>query len=74
MAIQMRRGNLANLDKSKLVAGEIVVATDENYVGVAKAPSNVIELATKDDLHNIIVEEGGVTVVNETLVFTPNGD
>lgn len=50
MAIQMRRGLRANLDTSKLVAGEIVVATDEDFVGVAKAPSQLIELATKDDI------------------------
>ena len=50
MAIQMRRGLRANLDTSKLVAGEIVVATDEDFVGVAKAPSQVIQLATKEDI------------------------
>ena len=74
MAIQMRRGNYTNLDKSKLVAGEIVVATDNahNYVGVAKAPNNVIQLASQDDLQNIVMQKGGVAVVNETLVFTPN--
>lgn len=52
MAIQMRRGLKANLDTSRLVAGEMVVATDanEDYVAVAKAPSDVIQLATKDEL------------------------
>lgn len=62
MAIQMRRGQYADLDKSKLVAGEIVVALDNNkdYVAVAKAPSDVIELATKDDIANTgrLVVEG----------------
>lgn len=54
MAIQMRRGAKANLDTSKLVAGEIVVATDQNedYIAVAKAPSNVVQLATKDMVDN----------------------
>ena len=67
MAIQMRRGLLADLDKSKLVAGEIVVALDNNkdYIGVAKAPSNVVELASKtyvDDSFN-------PTVTGETLIL-----
>ena len=55
MAIQMRRGNLAYLDKSKLTAGEFVVATDndKDYVGIAKAPSKVIELATMQDILNV---------------------
>ena len=55
MAIQMRRGLYANLDKSKLVAGEIVVAldNDRDYVGVAKAPNTVVELATKDDIEDV---------------------
>lgn len=52
MAIQMRRGLKADLDKSKLVAGEIVVKTDAREVGVAVAPSDVIDLATKDDIQN----------------------
>ena len=72
MAIQMRRGAYANLDKSKLVAGEVVVATDNalDYVGVAKAPNKVIDLATKADLDNVIVHEGGIAVIGETLVFS----
>ena len=70
MAIQMRRGALANLDKSKLVGGEVVVAMDEEYVGVAQSPNNVIDLATKNDLANVIIENGGVAVSNEVLIFT----
>lgn len=52
MAIQMRRGAYADLDTSKLVAGELVVATDTGFIGVATSPSHVVELAhqveTKD--------------------------
>lgn len=69
MAIQMRRGALADLDKSRLVNGEVVVASDEEYVGVAQAPNKVIDLATKNDLKNIIIENGGVVVANEVLTF-----
>lgn len=70
MAIRMRRGEFANLDKSKLVGGEVVVATDEEYVGVAQSPNNVIDLVTKNDLANVIIENGGVAVSNEVLIFT----
>ena len=58
MAIQMRRGQYADLDKSKLVAGEIVVAldNDKDYVGVAKSANNVIELASKKDVGSLAVE------------------
>lgn len=57
MAIQMRRGLAADLDKSKLVAGEIVVTLDSDYIGVAKAPNNVAQLVTKDMLDNSIPDE-----------------
>lgn len=67
MAIQMRRGSYADLDESKLVAGEIVVATDSNidFVGVAKAPSNVVQLATQNDLANATTP----TVSNGCITF-----
>lgn len=65
MAIQVRRGAYADLDKSRLVAGEFVMGTDanSNYVGIAKAPSDVIELATKDDIEGI----GHLTVESHKL-------
>ena len=71
MAIQMRRGQVADLDKSKLVAGEWVVGTDagKDYVAIAKSPSHVIDMATKDDLANIVLYNGGVAVEEETLIF-----
>ena len=67
MAIQMRRGLYANLDASKLVAGEIVVATDSDrdYIGVAKAPSQLVKLATQDDLDNAVAP----TVTNGCMTF-----
>lgn len=66
MAIQMRRGAYANLDASKLVAGEFVVATDagKDFVGVAKAPDDLIQLATQDDLDNVMSVAGEATVEN----------
>lgn len=57
MAIQVRRGNYADLDISKLVQGEPFVTLDEYggsyYVGMAIAPNNVVRLATFDDLTDI---------------------
>lgn len=71
MAIQMRRGNEANLDKSKLVSGEIAVSLDEERVRVSKGNGETIDLATQDDLQNIITYDGAVSVVGKTLTFSP---
>lgn len=49
MAIQMRRGNDADLDASKLVPGELAVSLDEGKVRV-KCTSRTVELASKDDV------------------------
>lgn len=57
MAIQVRRGNYADLDTSKLVQGEPFITLDkvdgDYYAGMAIAPNNVIRLATWDDLTDI---------------------
>ena len=57
MAIQVRRGNYADLDTSRLVQGEPFVTLDKNdddyYVGVAITPSNVVRLATWNNLVDI---------------------
>lgn len=71
MAIQMRRGNEADLDKSKLVSGEIAVSLDEKKVRVSRGNGDTIDLATMDDLQNIITYEGAVSVVGKTLTFSP---
>ena len=68
MAIQMRRGLLNNFDSTKLVSGEIAVATDSTMIGVAKSPSEFVELATQEDLDNVY--GGDVSVVGTCLVFT----
>ena len=67
MAIQMRRGAYSDLDKSKLVAGEIVLAQDTNYVGIAKKPDIVLELAKKEDLDNVVA--GTFDVINGCLTY-----
>lgn len=71
MAIQMRRGNEADLDKSKLVSGEIAVSLDEKKVRVSRGNGDTIDLATMDDLQNIVTYEGAVSVVGKTLTFSP---
>ena len=58
MAIQHRRGNYADLDTSKLVQGEPFLTLDNApdghpFVGIAVAPSNVIRLASYDELTDI---------------------
>ncbi len=45
----MRRGLRANLDKSKLVAGEIAVSLDTGDVSV-KCTNKTVDLASKDDV------------------------
>ena len=58
MAIQVRRGNYADLDTSKLVQGEPFVTLDNApngtpFVGMTIAPNNVVRLATYDELTDI---------------------
>lgn len=61
MAIKLRRGNYADLNLSRLVAGEPVISLDkiqsygrqENYVAIAVAPSQVVRLATYDAIAQI---------------------
>lgn len=55
MAIRVRRGLFADLDTSRLVSGEPVMATDNDkkFVGFARAAGDLIELATKDDINNL---------------------
>ena len=67
MAIQMRRGLYNKLDPSKLVGGEVVIATDNDFVGIAKAPSDLVQLATQEDLEEVVID--AVTVENGVLIF-----
>lgn len=71
MSIQMRRGNEADLDKTKLVSGEIAVSLDESKVRVSKGDGETIDLATQDDLQNIIKLNGSVSIEENTLVISP---
>lgn len=59
MAIRVRRGNYADLDKSRLVAGEPLTTLDmlpdgDYYVGMTIAPNNVVRLATWTNLETVL--------------------
>jgi len=60
MAIQERRGNYADLDTSKLVAGEPFICLDKvndrYYAGIAVAPNEVMRLADFNDLTDVLVD------------------
>lgn len=70
MAIKQRRGDFINLDTSKLVGGEIVVTDDPKKVIAKTNNGEIIDLATQDDLQNLIVNVGAVRVDNGTLIFS----
>ena len=53
MAIQMRRGNAANYDETKMLPGEFAVATDEEELYIAFATGNSKKVLTEDDFENI---------------------
>ena len=55
MAIQQRRGSDADFDASKMLPAEIAVTTDgSRKVYVAFAPSDVKELASKEEVQAIV--------------------
>ena len=70
MAIKHRRGDYIDLDTSKLVGGEIVVTDDPKKVIAKTNNGEIIDLATQDDLQNLIVNVGAVRVENGTLIFS----
>ena len=61
MAIQERRGNYADLDPSKLVAGEPFICLDKDpngrfYAGIAVARNQIMRLADFDELLDVVVD------------------
>lgn len=67
MAIQMRRGALANYDADKMLPGEFGVATDEEEVFISFGVGNSKKILTEDDAMS-----GTITpvVTNGNLTFT----
>ena len=61
MAIQQRRGNVADLDISKLVQGEPFICLDKDaqgrfYAGIAVAPNNVMRLAEFNEMLDVLTD------------------
>ena len=53
MAIQMRRGALANYDADKMLPGEFGVATDEEEVFISFGVGNSKKVLTEDDAFQV---------------------
>lgn len=70
MAIQQRKGAFNDLDTTKLVPGELVITSNPDKVIGKTSAGDIVELATKDDLDNVIANMGAVRVENETLIFS----
>ena len=52
MAIKVRRGNYADFDPTKMVAGEFAVCLDNGYVFMTLSPGTVIQLGTATVVQN----------------------
>ena len=73
MAIQMRRGNAANYDESKMLPGEFAVATDDKEVYIAFGAGDSKRLLTEADaVPNTVqgVWTGRCTTTRSTQVKT----
>lgn len=53
MAIQMRRGNLANYDEDKMLPGEFGVAIDEKELYIAFGTGDSKKILTEDDVMDV---------------------
>lgn len=67
MAIQMRRGNAANYDESKMLPGEFGVAVDEEELYIAFATGNSKKVLTEDDSGTLTATDKGSGVVELSL-------
>lgn len=61
MAIQIRRGNIADKDESRLVQGEPFICLDKDaegrfYAGIAVAPSQVMRLAEFNEMLDVLTD------------------
>lgn len=57
MAIQMRRGNLANYDADRMLPGEFGVAVDEEELFIAFGTGNSKRVLTEDDLSQSSIQK-----------------
>lgn len=67
MAIQMRRGNLANYDPDKMLPGEFGVATDEDELYISFGPGDSKRVLTESDSFSITATDKGSGVVELTI-------
>lgn len=72
MAIRMKRGKLAELDTSLVQSGELLVATDTDFVAYAKGQSDIVQLASKKDVINAVQSGTLVDVTGKKLIFRKN--
>ena len=70
MAIQVRRGNYADFDPTKMVAGEFAVCLDNGYVYITLSPGNVIKLGTADSIEDAL--EQALEYVTDAEGFADN--
>jgi len=61
MAIQVRRGPFADLDKNKLLEGELAVPSDVDEIYVAKTPGNVKKYLSEAQVSNLLADRVIVT-------------
>lgn len=54
MAIRIRRGNLIDFDKDKLVQGELAIVLDAGELHFCYGAGNTKRLATKEDLQEVL--------------------
>lgn len=78
MAIQNRRGNIADLDRSRLLPGEYAVSTD-GTVTICYAAGQTKDLASMNDIEELKsmiedVEYGGMLEEFAALLDDINGE
>lgn len=54
MAVLTRRGNKIDFDRNKLLSGEQAITVDEGKMYYCVAPGDVRELATKEDVNDLL--------------------
>ncbi len=65
MAIQMRRGNLANYDPDKMLPGEFGVVVDEDELFISFGTGNSKKVMTEDDSITPVITDGNLTFTIE---------
>ena len=72
MAIQMRRGNYADFNPAKMVAGEFGICLDNGYVYIALAPGNCVRLGTAETIEEAL--EMARSYVNDCKTYSEDSE